>query len=410
LRDFLITKDTDPLFLEDLNYTLEKLAEAPECLVKLPQFSIYFSLKLFKRMLKESKIIDAKSDPVTALLVRKRLNVESDLYLDEMIKFIGYLEWCKCGYYPSNHFYNHKLLNLEEMPFPRFGNDTEYPYRFPSKSDILRLLLKEFLGTVEYVVNVVKMKDASKNEGKQNVRVTDFLFINECLPEKEFYFGRVPVNFLKYLILSLNHTNLKLNDEVSNADHRNLDLSLVLSYNENHKYEMKPENLLYKVWLSDKSDVRVCWSTLRPQSVFKNMLPWSAYCPNLDKKYRHRARLQKCDSLHLSFYKLYLECFLEIGGIPNENEFLRFLVKHFPFKTFYHEVLDGVRITTENLSKIMRAKYDSNYGEIKKVIEATINMRDRQEIEIRCEETRCRNHRYPRPTSDALRRARKKYV
>jgi hypothetical protein len=363
LRDYLRTKCQEPIFLEDLEYTLEKLAVAPESLVKMPQFSIYYSLNLFKRILKESKIIDAKTDLFTSLMVRKRLNVESDLYLDEMIKFVGCLQWLQEGCYPEK-FAKHKLLDHEIMK-QFWKSDGKY-----SIPDILRILLREFFGGLEL---------PSTN---------NFVLLNQIQPEREFYFN-VPSNFLKYILISLNRPNLPLNDSISSSDTKNLDLNLILRYNENHSYNVVFKNLLYESVWQENSRIDVCWSTFRPRSIFPDGT-WSNYCKNLDQTLEHKERLQLCDSLHLSHYKNYLSCFEESHGkIPDVPKFFSYLVKTFPYKTFPLEVLADIKDVVETVSQIMEKRFKGDPALIKEVIHKTWSLEERQEIERNCQYPDC---------------------
>jgi hypothetical protein len=385
LQDYFKQKNVSQVYLDDVAFTLDTLSAEKESLCKMPQFSIYYSMNLFKRILTESKILEPKTNPIATLLIRQKLGLKSELGVDNLTLFVGCLQWLNTGKCPEN-LAKHKLLNeeifLEIMKMPK-------PKEKMPALKIFRLLLKNFVVSKEHN--------------------SDYIFINELIPEQDFYYNRIPKNFMKYLLLALNYKRLPFNRtfqkpkvnrrqrgnkkqsvaKTNKKDNKNIDMKLVLSYNEAYNFNLFFDRLLYKQQLYEASNINVCWSTLRPKASFGRGKVWSDFCKDLDKELDHKKRLKRSGALHLSLHKNYLKCYSLSQKVVGADEFYKYLVDTFPFKTFQPTILYDLKFIVDLYGGIFENHYKNDRKAILEAIEKSWNLEERQKVEKGCKIAGC---------------------
>lgn len=361
LSHCLKSRNAHHIYLMDIEYTLEYLEENSHGKIKMPQFSIYYSLKLFKRILTESKLLEPISDPVTISAIRETLEIKSQIHTDSILKFIHCLMWLHTGECPNG-----------VLPYDREKRKTFFKealgFDVPSKpwpsNDIFKMILRKFIKFIEPYEGV-------------------YLFLNELEEEQAFYFNGLPLNFIKYLLIALNQPNLNLNSKVSSSDNRNIDNGLATAYSPNYVYKVKFANLLYKIPVSEEPRIQVCWTTMRPQTFFPDEKMWSEFCPALDKTKTHHDRLRECDSLHLSLFKQYQLHLCEKETIPDLESFIRYLSHKFQFKTFSKTVMIDAEDVV-NIYKNIFKTFENDVKAIKKRIRLMLDMSKRKKYEAEC--------------------------
>lgn len=373
LLDMFKTKKMSQILIEDVEFTLQAIAENKKNLCKLPQFGIFYSVKLFKRILSESKIFDKVSSPITAFTIRQRLNLDSRINADSKISFIGCLQWLHSGktvdIFEVHDFLNDKIF-VNIMGFKRPSDRKDFTF-------ILRFLISPFF--------------------KHFWHKNNLILINELVPEKEFYFNGVDRNFLNFLILSLNHPFLPINGTDIKFEKRNIDMKLFSSYNSKVDYKVDFEKLLYVVKISENfRDVQICLNTLRPRVSYENGKFWTDFCENLDKTLTHNDRLEKCDSLHTSNFKHYIKFIYKRLRVPSFDEFVDHLIQKYPFKLFENEILCDISDVIKNYEKILTF-YCFDFQTIKKKLKRSLKMADRISLEQQCEIEECFHYNFKRP-------------
>jgi hypothetical protein len=358
LRDYFTSRNVDLVYLKDVEYTLQVLADDAKSLCKIPQHSLYCSMKLYRRILSESSILETLAKPVVRhLIIRKWLHLESDLLTDNLILFVGCLMWMNSGKCPEV-FKKHELLDdgkfKEILGIP-------VPTRKLTVSEILRFLLREFIKTAECG--------------------THFIFLDELKPERDYYFDRIPINFLKFLIPRINNSLVPLQD----AKFRNIDLNLVTLYLERHNYFADFEEVLSGADWSQNSklDLEVCWTTLRPNCRLEGQQL------EIWKKYT------RC--YHRLPHKLYLKFYEKRGGAFDKNEFYGYLADNFRFKTFPPNFAQDLETVIQTYQNIFTDQYTNNVDQIKTIIKKTWNLSDCKMMEGNCNISRCFHARETTP-------------
>lgn len=420
----------------DIEYTLDVLSsDKSNSLCKMPFLPIYYSINVFKKILRESNVFEKMMDPFKTFTIRRVLNLKSDIYADDILLFVGCLEWMLKGQCPRK-FKDKKMLNdkqfKEIMKFKPPKSPIEHPM-------IYKMLLKNFIKSVEL-----------GSEGQ-------CLFINTQLPEREIYYKNVPSNFMKFLILNLNYGYIKFASFLKDYEiiskseldgsaktvnkterkikkknpkrkqekvnkkkrekksviegkvhknrnrppksekgssnkkkhHKNIDINLISAYKASKDYDVNFDKMLYTKSLSSKSEILVCWSTLRPKGFFKKQtIIWSEYIENFDKNKEHKQRLQECDSLHTSLYNQYLAYFTQHKKAMDKNEFLLYLAKKHGFKTFEENIIGDVEDVVETYANIM-SHYGHDLDVIKKQINESKVLEARKTMEKNCKIDKC---------------------
>lgn len=425
--------------IEDVNYTLEILAKNSRNLLKLPQYSIFYSINLYKRILTESTIIESITKPAVGSIIRKAMNLESKIHSENIIKFIGCMQWMNDGKCPKE--FEEKGILSPEIFKDIIGFDN--PSEKVDIRIIFRILLKEFIEIRSFTNG-------------------DFIFVNKLKPERNFYFNDIPANFMRFLIYSLNPTGIKLRShdfefvdsftqnlggkpqlkhikkqkermksniekpremvnkknkvkkpknkekprkviraKCANKYHKNLDLNLFAAFKNDKKYDIEFADFLFKKPLSDKKNIQVCWKTLRPKSHFQNNKMWSDQCNELNKGVEHHERIRQCDSLHTSLYKQYLTAFYKAERFLPTTEFIKYLIKRFPFKTFQETIVDDVEDVVMAYAAIF-AYYVNEPEKLKKIILDTKDFKQLIDLEIKCEKNPIQGCFHAEKTSNVL--------
>jgi hypothetical protein len=123
---------------------------------------------------------------------------------------------------------------------------------------------------------------------------------------------------------------------------------------------------------------------LRPKTHFKNDKIWSDQCKELDHNLPHKERIRACDSLHTSLYNQYLTAFLESGKTLVVEDFVKYLIRRYPFRTFQETVFEDIEDVVKTYLFIFA--YHMNEVEmIKKLIVDTKDLEKRIKLEEECE-------------------------